>query len=301
MDAAVQRKAPKERIRGPNLAVLVKRAKGVPMEGALVKADAAGSVIASNKRLGKVIVGSEEWRGISEVFTCWSGTMAAYDKPDKRLGTTIEYTDPKTGIRYVFPVPEEHQGKKNIVLIAEHPDFTLETDGKTRIVKAKEVGVVPEFPVASKNWYRGHPGYDIPAGKKATSDDEAARYLWRIDKRVGLVAGDYCSRSVLLNVAPSEAFGVAVEAPDDHAARETVRDAGRSGAGAQEQYEPVSLRSAPEKTVVELAIGEERLEGLLANASASLETLKGTKGVEQSVLAPLVELADRLNEVFLKK
>jgi hypothetical protein len=207
----------KERTRGP-LAVLVERSNGVPMEEALAKADEAGADIASNKRLSKALVGSEEWRSISEVLACWSGTMTAYDKPDKKLGKAIEYTDSETGTRYVFPVPEEHQGKKNVVLVAEHPHFTLETDGKTRVVQAKEVGVVSEFPVASENWHLGDAKYDIPTGKKVDARDEAARCLWRIDKRVGLVArGDYFSgydgrRSVDLVNRASSVFGVAIEA-----------------------------------------------------------------------------------------
>ncbi|NYZ73976.1 hypothetical protein H0O00_02450, partial [Candidatus Micrarchaeota archaeon] len=121
----------KERVSGPNLAVFVKHSKGIPMEEALRRVDEAGLVIALNKRLSKALVGSEEWRSISEVFACWSGTMTAYDKPDQKLGKTIEYVDSETGTRYVFPVPEEHVGKKNVVLVAEHPNFTLETDGNT--------------------------------------------------------------------------------------------------------------------------------------------------------------------------
>ena len=219
----------KERIRGPDLAVLVKRLNGVPMEEALAKADEKGLVIASNKRLSKALVGSDEWLGIREVFACWSGTMTAYDKPGKKLGKAIEYTDPETCIRYVFPVPEEHQGKKNVVLVAEHPDFTLETDGKTRVVQAKEVGVVSEFPVASENWYLGDSKYDIPTGNKVDGSDEAARYLWRIDKRVGLVArggydGFYVNgRDVSLDDGPSSGFGVATEAIE-RGARISVRE-----------------------------------------------------------------------------
>ncbi len=209
----------KERVRGPNLAVLVTKFKGVPMEEALRRADEAGLVIASNKRLSKALVGSGEWSGISKAFPCRSGTMAAYDKPDQKLGKTIEYADPETGTRYVFPVPEEHRGKKNIVLVAEHPDFTLEADGKIMIVRAKEVGVVSQFPVASNDWYLGDPKYDIPQGNKIGSIRQAARYLWRIEKRVGLVGRFYYhlpyydGRDVYLFNAPSYVSGVVVEAP----------------------------------------------------------------------------------------
>jgi hypothetical protein len=111
------------------------------------------------------------------------------------------------------------RGKKNVVLVAEHPDVTLETDGKTRVVQAKEIGVVSEFPVASDNWYLVDAKYDIPTGKKVDGSDNAARYLWRIEKRVGLVARDCCNywdddgrRYVYLNGAPSDGFGVAIEA-----------------------------------------------------------------------------------------
>lgn len=216
MNVAAHQISGKERIRGPNLAVLVTVSNGLGMGAALRRADRAGRVIASNKMLSKALVGSDEWRSIREVFACWTGTMTAYDEPDKKLGKTIEYTNSKTGIRYVFPVPEEHQGKKNIVLVAEHPDFTLETDGKTRVVQAKEVGVVSKFPVASENWYLGDAKYDIPTGKKVSGDNEDARYLLRMEKRVGFVARVWGAlrRGVLLSGRPSNRFGVAVEAPD---------------------------------------------------------------------------------------
>ncbi len=216
MAVAAQPLPGRERIRGPNLALLATWARHVPMEEALAKADEAGAVIASNKRLSKAIIGSDGWQSISEVFACWSGTMAAYDKPDQKLGKTIEHTDSETGTRYMFPVPEEHQGKKNIVLVAEHPDFTLEKDGNARIVQAKEVGVVSGFPVASGNWHFGDPKYDIPTGKKVDGSDEAARCLWRIGKRVGLVARVYWHvsyrRAIYLDDRVSFGLGVAVEA-----------------------------------------------------------------------------------------
>ena len=188
---------------------------------ALRRADKAGLVIASNKRLSQALVGSEEWRRIRTVFACWSGTMAAYEEPGRKLGGTIEYMNEKTGIRFVFPVPQEHQGKKDTVLVAEHPDFTLEKEGKTRVVDAKEVGTVPDFPAASENWYLGDPKYDIPSGRKVDGNNDAARYLWRIDKRVGFAArgSDILLEShgrnvVLLNPGAACTFGMAVEAAE---------------------------------------------------------------------------------------
>lgn len=215
------------RLRGPNLAVFVKRANGVPMEEALAKADEAGLVIASNKRLSKALVGSNEWRDICDVFGCWTGTMTAYEKPDQKLGKSIEYTDSDTGVRYVFPVPEEQQGRKNVILVAEHPDVCLVRDGNDRIVQAVDVGAVENFPVSNEGWFLSDQKYDIPQGNNVECGNPAARYLWRIDKRVGLVARDdyspprdYFGRlCVFLDNRASYGLGVAVEATNDTVSR----------------------------------------------------------------------------------
>lgn len=189
----------------------------------MAKADEAGLVIASNKRLGKALVGSNEWRGICDVFGCWTGTMTAYEKPDQKLGKSIEYTDSDTGVRYVFPVPEEQQGRKNVILVAEHPDFSLVKDGNDRVVQAAEISIVEKFPVPMQGWFLGDPKYDIPQGEKVDGSNKNARYLWRMDKRVGLVARVLCCgcfrRDVVICGAPSGALGAAVESPEGGGAR----------------------------------------------------------------------------------
>jgi|SRR5208283_4844389 len=198
------------RTRGPNLAIFVKRVDGIPIEEAISKA--AGLVIASNKRLDKALVGSGEWEGIRDAFACWSGTMVGYDKPDQELGKTIEYVDSRSGIRYVFPVPEEHAGKKNVALVAEQ-NFTLETDGNNRIVQAETVGIVTGFPVATDRWHLVDPEYGIPHGEEVDSSNPEARCLGRRGNRVCLIARASSSRrNVVLNGRPSYGLGVAVEA-----------------------------------------------------------------------------------------
>jgi hypothetical protein len=217
MAISQEKKAGDERMRGPDLAVFIARWPGVPMEEALRKADDLGLVIASNKRLSQSLIGNHEWRSVKGAFGCWTGTIAAYDKPDQKLGKNIEYQDPDTGIRYVFPVPEEHIGKKNIALIAEHPNFSLEADGKTRVVRATEIDIITEFPV-SNHWYIGDPKHDIPAGNIVTYQDPGALALHRIEKNVGMVNRLYDDRNgndkrcIYLNSGPSWNFGVAVEA-----------------------------------------------------------------------------------------
>ena len=201
---------------GQRLAALIPRQDGVPMEEAIAKADEAGLAIASNKSLSLAMLGSEEQRALP----CWTGTMAAYEKPGRKVGRMIEYRDTGTGIRYVFPVPEEHQGKKNIILIAEHPNFRILKEKKERIVQASEVGVVERFPASREGWHLGDPKYDLPQGNIADCRMQEARYFWRIEIRVGLVARDDGNgrggverRGINLGNRPSLGLGVLVENP----------------------------------------------------------------------------------------
>ncbi|NYZ74404.1 ankyrin repeat domain-containing protein [Candidatus Micrarchaeota archaeon] len=207
-------------IRGPKLEVFISKKQGATMEEALARADAEKRVIASNKRLSKALVGSDEWRSISEVFPCWTGTMVAYEEPGRAFGRFVEYTDNRTGIRYVFTVPDQFIRVKNGLLVAEHPDFKLEKDGNDLVVRAARVELIERLP-ANEGWYLADPAHGIPFGGEVDNSNPDARYLSRIDKRVGLVARGYdyydgCDyrRVVYLVNAPSDAFGVAVEAPE---------------------------------------------------------------------------------------
>jgi len=222
-----------KRVRGRNLAILIRADEKhlVPMEEALRKADEAGAVLASNKLLSCILLGNDPhhkfhiWLSISKGLSCWSGTMVAYEVPGKILGEIIEYVDSNTKIRYVFPVPEEHQGKENVALVTEHPNFTLFSAGNDRIVHAQEIGIVESFP-AFDGWYMGDPKYDIPQGamiceeardryRGEHNDFHFARYLKRIDKRIGLIVRGYQTlmwcKDVCLNFEPSEFSGAIVE------------------------------------------------------------------------------------------
>lgn|GEM_PF-6210111 len=95
-------------------------------------------------------------------------------------------------------------------------------------MKAKEFGVVPGLPKLDKDcwhqWYLCDPNFGIPSGKEVRYDEEGARILFRIAKRVGLVtrADHYFHgpfdvpmlRMVGLCNAPSDEIGVPVEAPE---------------------------------------------------------------------------------------
>ena len=151
---------------GPSLAVLIKRTNGVPFEEALQRADDENRIMVSNSRLDEALC-FNEWLEVVDGFKCWTGTMTAYRGGlDKKLGEQIEYIDKRSGNRWIFPVPKEHQDKTTAILVAEHPDYYLEIDGKNRVVHVPEdrVGIVPEFPNLSGHYFidRWH---SIPVGR----------------------------------------------------------------------------------------------------------------------------------------
>lgn len=270
----------KERVRGPKLAILVKRANGVPFVEGLRMAEEKGLVIASHARLDKALVGSDEWKSISEVFACWLGTMTAYTKPGEKLGKTIEYVDPETKERWVFHVPKEYQKEKNAVLVAEHPDYKLEVDGKNIVVHAPNVDLIAQFP-ASDGVYPTDAKHGIPT--KAGSSGN--RYLWRTDSRVAPVArdlyyGDYYDwRYVVLNYRPSVSLGVAVEAPE--------------GSAPKIEAVPSQVSSVQEENgVLVKGVSVDEFKALVGNARSSLENL--SQMVKDEHLEPLLKLVETL-------
>jgi hypothetical protein len=213
----------KERVRSPNLAVLLNNANGVPMEEALQRADEAGLVIASNKRIDRALYSSEGWKSkvwksIIDAFPLWTGTLVAYEEPGVRFGKTFEWSDYPDRHRYVLDVPEEHQGKKNVVLVAEHPNFTVEQDGMTRIIHAKEVGIVAKVPSNTGGWYSGDPVYSIPSGEQVDKRSDAARIIVRGYRGIRLAVRGYSDFAgyidpcgVSISHRPKDCFGVVVE------------------------------------------------------------------------------------------
>ncbi|MFN7991324.1 MAG: hypothetical protein U0R44_04165 [Candidatus Micrarchaeia archaeon] len=180
-----------ERIRGPNLAVFISESDGVPMEEALRRADESNLTIASNRRLSRVLdrrtyeITSEEGISIYASFPCWTGTMAGYTAPGKKLGRAIESSDPGSGVRYVFPVPDYLRNERDVVLVAEHPDFHIEADGRNRVVITENPGWVEDFP-EEKGWYKADLRHGIPFGNPIR-EDYAQAYLNREESSVSLV------------------------------------------------------------------------------------------------------------------
>ncbi len=218
-----------QRIRGPALVTFIKRVfvsprddcgVAAPFVEGLARADTEKRVIASIGRLGKALLGSEEWKSLE--FMCWSGTMTAYTKPGRKLGRTIEYRDNRTKERWVFHVPKEYQKEKNAILVAEHPDYTLEMDGKNIVVHATLVDLVLNFP-RSGGSYQADEKHGIPIEVGLEGD----RSLNRIsDRRVGPTACGFIyigktdsieTQTINLSSEPSEDFAMVVEAPANNA------------------------------------------------------------------------------------
>jgi len=206
-----------QRTRGPNLAILIKRNPGVPMDEAIMIADREGLVIASNRRLDKALAWGSEWEGLVEGLNCWTGTMTAFNKPGEKLGKEVEYVNKRNGIRWVFPVPHEYGNEKDAILVVEHPDFSLEIDGKNRVIRAENVAIVTGFPSES-GFYLTDLKYGIPVGNKAYEPN--SRVLLKYYGRwVGLISRGVAFKEHRINIhlgggSGSETnLGVIVEAP----------------------------------------------------------------------------------------
>jgi len=221
--ATAERKS--EMSKHSNLSILFPHSKKVPFEEGLRRANEQNLILASNKRLSIALTVERTWDLMGQVSGCWTGTMAGYEKPGKEFDKTIEYVDEKSGLKWVFPVPEQFRGEKNAVLVAEHPGYILETDGNNRVIHATHVDLVRNFPGQTVYrscghsvgaWFEGDPEHDIPQGRDISSDHREARYLTRIEKRVGPVKREYsCDfefmRMVCLSEKPSDGFGIIVE------------------------------------------------------------------------------------------
>jgi len=215
-------KSDDKRKSGPHLSIFISSKNGLPFEEAFQLVESQKLIIASNKRLYNALNESNDWESIKDVFPCWSGTMTGYEGPGIPLGSVIEYVDQETKFRWIFPVPEKYQGMKDVILVAEHPDYSLEIKGNDRIVKAAVVDIIEKFPAESEKFYFTDPKHSIPFGNQVTETNllqNLYRFeiLDRIEKRVGPVdrlGSNVCKdggHMVGLINRPSLGFGIAVE------------------------------------------------------------------------------------------
>jgi hypothetical protein len=211
-------KTGKQLIRGPNIEVLIPHSFGVPFEEGLAKANSEKRVLASNKRLNQALIETLEWTRIRELFPCWSGTIVAIRNSGEMLGKEIEFENKITGFVWVFPVPKEFQNMKDAVLVAEHPDYTLEINGRYRIVRARKVDIIRNFPKTG-DFYLPDPVHGIPYGEKIGPDDKRRIHLFSFGTQVTPIRRDFdfngalSLRCISLDNQYTFCAGIAVEAP----------------------------------------------------------------------------------------
>jgi hypothetical protein len=174
-----------------NLKILVPKSNGVSFDKAFQLAKGKKDIIISNKKADKVLVETEIWKSFKEAFPIWTGTMTAYTEANKRIGSVVEYEDPNSKKIWTWEVPAGYRKEKNIILVAEHPDYDLVEEKNRIIVNTKnKIIVVENFPTRD-GWYKTDENTAIPVNVPINSDSKEARYLYRLQERVGpLVRGD---------------------------------------------------------------------------------------------------------------
>ena len=227
--------------------ILADKSPGLLFEEAVAEAEKNGLILPSSKSLTKALstydlidlFGDYNRQPLTKAVPCWSGTITAYVDPNKTFqeaaekiselgdGLFITYTNPN-GKRWIFPLPQEYEDKKNAILVSEHPDYKIEIRGDDRIVRAAKVDIVEGFPPEPSYWCLGDPKHDLPCGDKvayqSTDENKSIRNSMREykGKRVGPLVRGYSSdcdfRVIHLYDLKSHAggwrFGVLVEATE---------------------------------------------------------------------------------------
>jgi hypothetical protein len=199
----------------PPLSVFARHKDAVPAEDILKIAQESGAVIAPNAAVSRALIITGELN-LADPSPWWTGTLAAYGKPKQRLDRTIEWVDSEK-TRWVFRVPDDRRGERDIALIAQHPDLYIERDGGNRVICSQSVASVERFP-RKDGWYAGDPAFDIPCGKEIYNGDPRARYLRRAETRIGMIARSQerllcidSRREIDIVSDPSSRYGFVVE------------------------------------------------------------------------------------------
>ena len=197
--------------------------KGLTQKGAIDAANAKGVRILSNKEFDQRLVLSDTWKSEKEVYPAWSGTLVAFKGEGAKLGDVVEYTS--QGITYILEVPKEYQNEKNAILVMNHcfiggKALIIPSEQGTtityEIADKSQIALLQNFPT-SNGWYNANNAFGIPLGKGISSDNSDARYLYKTQNYVGLLArgydgfGFFNRRCVGADSQPSVRFGVLVD------------------------------------------------------------------------------------------
>jgi len=149
---------------------------GLDFKDTIEKANKQNVRILSNLEIDKRLK-SGQWEKEKEMYPCWTGTLVVYEEPGKAFGKTVECEG------LIFNIPKKFQGKKNMAIVCNHPDFVLKENTITPGKSAKCI------PIPEKDgWYLPEKQFGIPNGEKGNNDGHRS-YLWRWSSPfVGLVS-----------------------------------------------------------------------------------------------------------------
>lgn len=245
----------KGRIRGPHLAVLTRYEKRLhtkdffygmfdkyhisnqrPFEESIQLVDEQRRVVASNSRVDEFIHSPSPWpkpEWLKKYLWCHTGTMTAYVEPGVLLGSEIEFMDPGTDLKWIFPVPAKFRREKDAVLVVEHPNYRIIQEGDNRIIESDpdKIDIVLGFPgsdgrVDFGDW--APPGIDFPVDPKygipttgELQHPSMRRFLFRRERMVAPIVrgvdgfyGRMTQNAVFIKSSPSCTQKVIVESSD---------------------------------------------------------------------------------------
>ncbi len=110
---------------------IVPTGKNQPWLDARLAMDKEGNRMPTNADYDRVLVGSEAWKQIKEVFPAWSDTVLVYPEKGGKFKAGKDVTDAfkdGAGNTWVFSassVPKEAVGKKGVAICIEHPKIEL--------------------------------------------------------------------------------------------------------------------------------------------------------------------------------
>ena len=178
--------------------------QGLAAWDAVNQANQQGLTIIANLQADERLNGAGKlWEQEKPVYPLWTDFFA-YNKPDAKLDSTLEFTFSDSGKNYrvVVDVPDNYRKEKNSALWTPHgfnPDgspfykFTLEgtvgnlTTYKIEFPNQSVIQLVENIP-KEDGWALTDAKSGVPVGKiLEDGSDTAARYLWRIENFVGLL------------------------------------------------------------------------------------------------------------------
>lgn len=230
---------PQKKVQSESISVLDHYKQGKTQKEAVEAANSQDMALVSNKwadddlnkhdgyNQRKEATGSGNGAKEEKVYAIWTGTLIAYRKPGEKLGSEIAYTDSQTSETYIFRVPVQFQNEVDCALVVQHS--ILENGASNiiyhpiqngagiayeiKITDESSIQLIRDFP-AKNGWYLPENSCGIPVGSGVESDNDAARYFWRVTDAsyIGLVArgSDYVDglRNVYAVDLPSYRLGV---------------------------------------------------------------------------------------------